>query len=131
MKKKTIIIVSIISGLALFGTGSLVGAQTLSWKDQISVNAASSIDSAGKAKADALTTNVQASIESAVEQKVNPIIDAKKQDMTNQLQSYFDQKTSTITDSQDYKDAVADLDRIESVLLTQYKAQIDAAFSGQ
>jgi hypothetical protein len=129
MNKKTIIIL-ILSGLALFGAGSFVGASS-DWKTQLSVDSANDIEQAAKAKSDALTTNIQANIAASIKQRVNPIVDKKKQDIADQLQAYFDQKTNTITDSQAYKDAVADLDRIENSYLTKYKAEIDAAFAGQ
>lgn len=124
-------IIFILSALILFGAGTFAGAQSESWQTKLSVDAANDINQAGKDKTDELTTNLQDSIGTAVMTKVSPIIDAKKQALQDAIQAYFDSKVSTITDSQQYKDAVADLDRIETNELADYKAKIDQAFAGQ
>lgn len=124
-------IIFILSAVILFGAGRFVGAQSESWQTKLSVDAASTIDQAGKAKVDELTANLQDNISSQVMAKADPLIEAKKQDLTDAIQAYFDSKVSTITDSQQYTDAVADLDRIETNELANYKTQIDKAFAGQ
>jgi hypothetical protein len=132
MKKKTknIIILS-VSAIAIFATGSVVGATAPSWLDQISVDSANQIDSAGKAKVAALTSDVQGQIIASVRAKMAPMVEAKKTDLQNQIQAYFDQKASAVTNTPEYQAAVADLDRIETNLLEGYKAQIDKAFAGK
>lgn len=124
-------IIFILSAIILFGLGTYAGATNESWQTKLSVDAAASIDQAGKTKTDELTINLQDNIGTAVMTKVDPIIESKKQALQDAIQAYFDSKVSTITDSQQYKDAVADLDRIQTNLLANYKAKIDQAFNGQ
>ena len=122
-----------VSALSIFAAGSFAGVKAASttWLDQLSVDSANSMDTAGKAKTNELTSNVQAEIQTTVKAKMNPILTAKEADIQTQLQAYFDSKTTNITDSPSYTAAVADLDRIETNLLAGYKAQIDAAFAAQ
>ena len=130
-KTKKIIIVT-LSALGIFATGSLVGtASGLDWMTQISVDAANTIDSAAKNKTTELTADVQAKIKEKVRGKINPEIETRKTQIQSDLDAYFNQKVGTLTDTQQYADAVKDLDRIKSVLLDNYKAQIDQAFAGQ
>jgi ribosomal protein S13 len=132
MKSKTKkIIVATVSALTIFVTGSLVGASGLNWFDQISVDAAKTIDSAAKSKTDELTTDIQTKIHDRVKEKITPEIDARKMKIQADLDAYFNQKVDTLADTQQYEDSVKDLDRIEGVLLDNYKAEIDKAFVGQ
>jgi phenylacetate-coenzyme A ligase PaaK-like adenylate-forming protein len=121
------------SALIIFASGSALGvkAQSANWLSQISTEAAVAIDAAGKSKTDQLANNIQVEIQASVRKNINPVIEQKKTDMQNQLQAYFDLKTSVITDSPSYKSAVADLDRIQGLLLDNYKLEIDKAFAGQ
>jgi hypothetical protein len=124
-----LLVISIIAGLALFSAGTVFGAT--SWKDQVSIDSANQIDAVAKAKADALTGNIQAGIEASIKAKVAPVVESKKAETLSELQSYFDSKTTNLESSPDYQAVVADLDRIKTNTIAKYKAQIDAAFVGK
>lgn len=125
------LIIIILSAIILFTAGTFTGASVNSWQDQLSISAADEINQAGLTKTNELTTDVQANIGNKVMQKVDPIIEAKKLELEAQIQDYFNSKVDNITESQAYMDAVADLDRIQTNLLANYKTKIDQAFAGQ
>lgn len=128
-KTKKIVITSIL-GVALFATGSMVGANS-DWMTQISVDASKEINSAGNTKTDSLLTNVDDKIKDKVIAKADPIIDEKMKQLQAELQVYFDTKLNSVTDSAQYDAVVADLERIKKVLLDNYKYEIDQAFVGK
>lgn len=127
---KKIILIA-LSVIVIFCAGSFVGASSVDWKTKLSVDAAADINQAGKAKTDELTLNLQENIGIKVMEKVDPIIEAKKLELEAAIQAYFDSKVDGITDSPAYIAAVADLDRIQTNLLANYKTKIDQAFAGQ
>lgn len=127
MKK---LIILIVSAIILFSAGTVLGSN-ISWQDQLSIDASNEINQAAKAKTDGLTDDIQANIGIMVKERVDPIIQTKIQELETEIQNYFDSKIDGIAESQAYTDAVADLDRIQSVLLANYKTKIDQAFAGQ
>jgi hypothetical protein len=127
---KKIAIVSLI-GVSVFLVGSIVGATGADWFTKMSVDASKEIQSAGNSKTVELVTDVDTKIQEKVKEKIDPIIEAKKANIQVELQKYFDEKLNGLTDSDEYNAIAAELDRIEGVLLDQYKRQIDNAFDGK
>jgi hypothetical protein len=119
-----------IFAFVIFLSGSVVGKAATDWLTQLKTDNVVAIDAAGKTKADALTQDIQTSISGSVKTKISPMVEQKKTEIQSQLQAYFDSKASTmVTNSPQYQAAVADLERIEPLLLDNYKSQIDAAFN--
>ena len=98
--------------------------------EQIKINANEEIGKAGYDKKQELVGNINASVEGAVQGKIDPKINESKENVENELDAYFNKKIEGITETENYKKTEGEIKVIESSVTKRFKGEIDKAFEG-
>jgi hypothetical protein len=116
--------------LALFGTGTFVGANT-DWKKNAINFAHSEFVEVANDTNDELTADVSEDINEAVQDKLGKTVEEQQAELDRLLREYYDFKLKGYTDSPEFVALEQEIENIQNDILVVFKQRIDDAFAGK
>ncbi|MED1863347.1 hypothetical protein P4V41_07745 [Fictibacillus nanhaiensis] len=116
--------------LALFGTGTFVGANT-DWKSKVINDSYSGFLDTASDKTDELTSDVSGDINEKVQSEISGTVDKQHEELERLLDEYYKLKLAGYTNSEEYKQLEQQIITIRTNVYESYKKRIDEAFVGK
>jgi hypothetical protein len=129
MKKFAKIGLGVLATGVVFGAGLLASdytKATTDWKTNAINQANSSMGESAYNEKSKLISGADADIQSTVIEKLS--IEDRQKELQRLLDEYYDLKIQGLTGSQSFKDLEAQINAIQSDILTRYKKEIDQVF---
>lgn len=128
MRKSTKIITSGLLAAGVFVGGGLVEAQT-NVLEQIKLDASKEVQGAIYEKKEELVSQIDSSATDVIKQAIEPTVAEKKQEYTQKLDNYYEQKLSDIAERPEFDSLETDIDQAAQATFNRYKGEIDDAIA--
>lgn len=125
--KKVIKLAGIAVGIGLVFIAGVASGDGLTWKQHAVNNAHNKyVDTAG-ATTEALTTDVQADITTAIDTKLTVTVEDNQAELQRLLEEYYQMQINELTNTEEFILLEAEIERIMEIVLKDYKVHIDSA----
>ena len=130
ISKKAVITLGIgVTAVTIFLIGAETGgANKSNWKSDSLMNASQRLNQSANNKKNEILSSMGNIVGTAVDMRLNPLLNEKEQEIYDELEAYFDHKLSELIDGEEFEELENELDKLTKWNIDQIKYDIDQAF---